>query len=73
MAKDNTDYVEKDRMPISEKTDVVISEVWTDGKMTGILINEFIRTPKYTGPTKGAFIPKDQWPEFIAKVSHLYY
>jgi hypothetical protein len=57
-------YKELERLPMSDKTDGLISEVWKDGKPIGYEINGYTRTPRYTGPTRGLFIPLAKWAEW---------
>lgn len=66
--KENVEYQEIGRIQISEKTDVVMSTIWKDGQKTGIIINEFIHTPKYTGFTKGSFVPNAKLAELMTLV-----
>lgn len=69
MPKDNIAYVELGRVKLTEKTSILISKKFEDGKQTGYYVNEFITTPKYTGPTKGASVPTAQLAEFKALVA----
>jgi len=64
MPRDEAEFKELARVKISEKTDAIISSVWVDGKCTGYNVNDFIRTPKYTGPTHGVFVPMHKVSEF---------
>lgn len=69
MSGEEVTYEELFRIPIADKTDALVSKQFREGKHTGYYLNEFVRTPRYTGPTKGAFIPKDKWAEFKAKIN----
>jgi hypothetical protein len=71
MPKEDVGYTEIYRLPVTEKTSVIISKVFKDGKHVGYYINEFITTPRYTGPTKGAFVPGDKWTQLKAAINNL--
>jgi len=59
------DFNEVARIPLSDKTDLTISEVIKGGVVTGYSISKFVRTPGYTGYSKGIFIPKDKARRFL--------
>jgi hypothetical protein len=71
MAKRDAEYKRLGAFPISEKSDLVISEVFEDGKRIGCIVNGFTRTAKYTGPTSGQFVPNDKIAEFKALVAKM--
>lgn len=67
MAKDII-YDEIGKIKVTDKTDFTLSWTWEGGKRTGVLFGGFTRTAKYTGPTKGHFIPIDKLGELKALI-----
>lgn len=59
------DFKEVDRIKVSDTTDIVLSEVYREEKMTGYSLNKYIKTEDYTGYSRGIFIPDDMVAEFL--------
>lgn len=58
-------FKEISRIKVTDARDIVASEVIDDeGDVTGININSFVKTGKYTGFTKGVFVPVDMVEDF---------
>ena len=66
-----TKFVEIARVNVADNRDIVISNVMEDGNLKGININSFVTTMKYTGYTKGTFIPVDKVHDFVTAVRNL--
>lgn len=62
--KEKVDFKEVGRISVSDSTQLVVSTVTKGGKVTGYNINKYITSNKYTGFTKGNFLPKDQVEAF---------
>lgn len=62
----DADFKEIGRMPVSDTTEVVLSEVYRDKELRGFTIGKYITTLTYTGFAKGAvYIPEDLLPDFL--------
>lgn len=66
-------YVESSRLRVSDSTEVVLSMVVPneDGEVSGVNINTYITSNRYTGFTKGVFIPTDKVEDFKRLVARL--
>ena len=65
-------FKEVSRINVNEARDIAASEVTNDeGIVTGININSFIRTGKYTGFTKGVFVPSDKVEDFKGLINNI--
>jgi hypothetical protein len=79
-------YQEIGRIKVNDTTDICVSMVKTsqpvapgkdtpDGSISeeiiGINVNEYIRTPRYTGYTKATFIPNDKIAEFHRLIGNI--
>lgn len=72
MVDNKATFSEIGRVKVSPTTDVVVSTVERpDEGIVGIHINGFIVSVKYTGPTKGVFIPNDKIGEFTKLINSL--
>jgi len=62
-----TQFVEMSRLRVSDSTEVVLSQVVPndDGVVSGVNINTYITSNRYTGFGRGVFIPTDKWSDFI--------
>lgn len=61
-------FEELGRIRVSKATELVVSTVAREGGVVGININSYITTPKFTGWTKGTFVPADKLTEFAKLV-----
>ncbi len=64
-----TEFKEKGRIKTSDTTDVMISEVWKKGEITGFVTTKYIHKTTedgFEGPTKGVFIPVDDIQDYLA-------
>ena len=68
-----TQFVEMSRVRVSDSTEVVLSTVVPkdDGEVSGVNINTYITSERYTGFTKGVFIPTDKVGDFKKMVTEL--
>lgn len=68
-----TQFVEMSRLRVSDSTEVVLSQVVpnNDGEVSGVNINTYITSDRYTGFTKGVFIPTDKAEDFKKMVAGL--
>lgn len=57
-------FKELGRVQASRATEIVVSQVIEDGEMKGLNINSYVTTAKYTGYTKGIFVPVGAIEEF---------
>lgn len=66
-------FVESSRLRVSDSTEVVLSMVVPkeDGEVSGVNLNTFVTSDKYTGFTKGVFIPTDKMEDFKKMVAGL--
>jgi len=66
-------YVEVSRLRVSDSTEVVLSHVVPkdDGVVSGVNINTYIASNRYTGFAKGVFIPTDNVDDFKKLVAGL--
>jgi len=49
---------------VSESVDIVIAEVKVDDVTTGLNINSHVKSDRYTGYTRGTFIPLEYVADF---------
>lgn len=68
-----TQFVEASRLRVSDSTEVVLSMVVPneDGEVSGVNINTHVVSNRYTGFTKGVFIPTDKVEDFKKLVANL--
>lgn len=68
-----TQFVEVSRLRVSDSTEVVLSQVVPndDGEVSGVNINTYITSNRYTGFAKGVFIPTDKVEDFKKLVEGL--
>ena len=68
-----TQFVEMSRVRVSDSTEVVISQVVPndDGIVSGVNVNTYVTSNRYTGFAKGVFIPTDKVEEFKKMVAGL--
>lgn len=68
-----TQFVEVSRVRVSDSTEVVLSQVVPndDGVVSGVNINTYITSNRYTGFTKGIFVPTDKVDDFKKLVAGL--
>ena len=68
-----TQFVEVSRLRVSGSTEVVLSQVVPneDGEVSGVNINTHITSNRYTGFTKGIFVPTDKVDDFKKMVAGL--
>jgi len=68
-----TQFVEVSRLRVSDSTEVVLSQVVPndDGVVSGVNINTYITSNRYTGFAKGIFIPTDKVEDFKKLVAGL--
>ena len=59
------EFKEINRIPISDSTEIVISEMNKNGKLYGYAVNKYITSEKYTGFAKGITIPLDKLQDFL--------
>ncbi len=80
MAKEQAKFEEIGRVRVSPTTEAVVSIVSkvdptpdnpNNMGVTGININNFVTTERYTGYTRGVFIPTDKVVEFQKLVSSI--
>lgn len=66
-------FVEASRLRVSDTTEVVLSMVVPnkDGEVNGVNINTYITSARYTGFTRGVFIPTDKLDDFKKLVAGL--
>ena len=57
MVSSRPEFRELGRVKVSDTVDIVLSEIYKDGKLTEYNINRFINTDGYSGFTKGQEIP----------------
>ena len=69
MAQENAEFTELGRIEVSDKKSLVVSSVIKDGVTLGININNFISSAKYTGYSKGVFIPTDKVADMIKLIN----
>ncbi len=67
--EENTKFAEIGKVEISDKKSIVVSSVERDGVFAGININGFISTPRYTGYSKGVFVPADKVAAFASLIN----
>jgi len=65
MKKEEVKFKEIGRIPISATTELVLSEVHKEDKLTGYSITKYITSTSYTGFSKGVYIPEDYLIEFL--------
>jgi len=59
-------FKELGRVQTSDSIQVVVSEVYGDDKkLAGFSINKYIESERYTGFTKGVYVPADMLPDFL--------
>ncbi len=68
-----TQFVEMSRIRVSDSTEVVFSQVVPndDGEVSGVNINTYITSARYTGFGKGVFVPTDKVEDFKKMVAGL--
>lgn len=68
-----TQFVEASRLRVSDSTEVVLSMVVPkdDGEVNGVNINTYVTSNRYTGFSKGIFIPSDKVDDFKKLVAGL--
>jgi len=80
MVNGKATFEEIGRVKASPTTDVVVSAVskpaptpdnMANTEIIGININSWIVSPKYTGPTKGTFVPNDKIGEFTKLINSI--
>ena len=71
MPNKDASFQEIGRLRVSDATEIVVSKVVTGGITRGINFNSYVTSPRYTGFTKGAYIPKDKMGEFKTLVEGL--
>lgn len=64
-------FKEVARIAVAPARDIVVSEVIENGEVKGLNINSFVTTDKYTGFTKGTFVPAEKIEDFKAVVAGL--
>jgi hypothetical protein len=71
MPSENTkaEFDEIGRVKVSPTTDVVLSTVCKDGNIVGINVNTFVSMNRYTGYTRGVFIPNDKIGDFAKLIN----
>jgi hypothetical protein len=69
MSEEKAIFTEIGRVAITDKKSIVVSSVERDGVFAGININGFISTERYTGYSKGVFIPADKVAEFVQLIN----
>ena len=70
--KTEAKFTEIGRVKVSPTTDVVVSSVERPEEgIVGININGYIMSARYTGPTKGVFVPNDKIGEFTKLINLL--
>ena len=58
--EENTKFTEIGKVEISDKKSIMVASVERNGVFAGININGFISTERYTGYSKGVFVPADK-------------
>lgn len=61
----NAEYKEIGRVRVSDKVEVVLSEVHRNDKLQGFSLNKYVTSDEYTGFGKGVFIPDDKLIDFL--------
>jgi hypothetical protein len=70
--KSEAEFTEIGRVKVSPTTNIVLSSVERIGEgIVGININGYIVSARYTGPTKGVFVPNDKISEFVKLINSL--
>ncbi len=59
------DFKELGRLPISDSTTLVLSETKKEDRVIGLSVTKYIVSEKYTGFSKGIYIPEDSLIEFL--------
>ena len=57
-------FKEIGRISVTDNRDVVLSQVLDGKDMKGLNINSYLKSEKFTGFTKGTFIPEESIEEF---------
>jgi len=65
------EFKELARLQVSDATEIVASQVIVNGAVTGFNINPYITSAKYTGFSKGIFVPADKMSEFKKMVGDI--
>ena len=60
-----TEFKQVGSIVSSDTTEVILSEFRRNGKLVGYYINKYVTTEKFTGYTKGIFIPIDELTSFL--------
>jgi len=60
-----TEFKEIGRIRTSDSVEVVLSELYRDGKHVGFSLNKYVTSEEYTGFGKGVYIPEDLFIEFL--------
>ena len=74
MPKENSpkaEFGEVGRVRVSPTTEVVVSTVTKDGCIEGITVNTYVTTAKFTGYTRGVFIPNDKIGGFAKLINEI--
>ncbi len=58
-------FKEIGRLQTTDSVEVVLSEVYRDKELQGFSITKYVTSEKYTGWSKGIFIPEDLLIEFL--------
>jgi hypothetical protein len=61
-------FIKVASVKVNDTTQISLSKVIEDGEAKGLYINNYITSPRYTGPTKGTMVPALQLPEFLEAV-----
>lgn len=64
-------FKEVKRLTVAPNRDIVVSELIEKDELKGLNINCYVTTEKYTGFTKGTFVPVEKIAEFKAMVARL--
>ena len=64
-------FKEIKRLTVAPNRDIVISELIEKDELKGLNINCYVTTEKYTGFTKGTFVPVDKIGEFKEMIKNL--
>ena len=65
MKMQKSDFKEIGRVRTSDSIEVVLSELYRDGKFRGYSITKYVTSDEYTGWSKGVFIPEDMIIDFL--------
>ena len=64
-------FKEIGRIQASKATDIVLSQVIEGEELKGLNLNTYITTEKYTGFTKGVFVPEACIEEFKVLIGRM--